>query len=103
MRGKTALELASSCGHVGVVRVLLERGATQMRPGSNFTAMIWAVSRNHIEVVKLLLAAPGASDALKTTQYGSTPLKRAIDRGHAKIKALLRAAGAPEEVPLDIE
>ena len=54
------------------------------------------MSSNHIEVVKLLLAAPGASDALKTETVGRTPLKRAIDYGHAKIEALLRAAGAPD-------
>ena len=59
--------------------------------------MIWAVSRNHIEVVKLLLAAPGASDALQTECGGTTPLKWAIDSGHEEIEALLRAAGAPEQ------
>ena len=99
--GSTQLIRASMLNNLP--RVLLARGAKQVRPGKTYTAMHLAVHRNHIEVVKLLLAAPGASDALKTTQYGSTPLKRAIDRGHAKIKALLRAAGAPEEVPLDIE
>ena len=53
---------------------------------------------NHIEVIKLLLAAPGASDALKAKDYANrTPLKRAIDGGHAEMVALLRAAGAPEE------
>ena len=93
----TALELASELGHVGVVRVLLARGAKQVRPGKTNTAMYMAVIRNHIEVVKLLLAAPGASDALKTKHYGFTPLRYAIDHGHAKIEALLRAAGAPEE------
>ena len=62
-----------------------------------FTAMRRAVISNRIEVVKLLLAAPGASDALKTKNYnGRTPLKLAIDRGHAEMVALLRAAGAPE-------
>ena len=92
----TALELASSCGQLGVVRALLARGAKQVRPGKTDTAMFWAAYHNHIEVVKLLLAAPGASDALKT-KYGSrTPLKSAIDDGHAEIVALLRAAGAPE-------
>ena len=91
--GLTALELASSCGHVGVVRVLLARGAKQVRPGQTSTAIHRAAYHNHIEVVKLLLAAPGASDALKTKDYdGNTPLKLA--KGRAEIKALLRAASA---------
>ena len=93
----TALKLASDSGHIGVVRMLLARGAKQqVRPGTTDTAMHMAVADNRIEVVKLLLAAPGASDALKTKGYGSTPLKRAIDGGHAEIVTLLRAAGAPE-------
>ena len=96
----TALELASWQGNAGVVRVLLARGAKQVRPGETDTAMFWAVSYNHIEVVKLLLAAPGASDALKKKDvYGDTPLKAAIDRGRADMAALLRAAGAPEAKP----
>ena len=92
----TALEWASCEGHVCVVRVLLARDAKQVRPGETYSAMYMAVSHHHIEVVKLLLVAPGASDALKTKQEGRTPLKHAIDRGHAEIVALLRAAGAPE-------
>ena len=92
----TALEAASVNGHVGVVRMLLARGAKQVRPGATDTAMYLAVHYNHIEVVKLLLAAPGASDALKTKHGGRTPLKIAIDDGHAEMVALLRAAGAPE-------
>ena len=93
----TALEWASCGGHVCVVRVLLTRGAKQVRPGRTVTAMYLAMHYNHIEVVKLLLAAPGASDALKTKDGGRTPLKWAIDFGHDEIEALLRAAGAPEE------
>ena len=100
--GWTVLETASWHGPVGVVRVLLASGAKQVRPGETGTAMHWAVSSNHIEVVKLLLAAPGASDALKTKTGSRTPLKHAIDRGHAVIEALLRAAGAPESVS-DVE
>jgi len=80
------------------VRVLLARGAKQVRPGTTDTAMHSAAAENHIEVVKLLPAAPGASDALKTTDgYGRTPLKHAINHDHAEIVALLRAAGAPEK------
>ena len=92
----TALELAGAFGRVGVVRVLLVRGAKQVLPGQTYTPMYWAVSRNRIEIVKLLLAAPDASDALNTKSNGDTPLKRAIDRGHVELEALLRAAGAPE-------
>ena len=94
--GSTALERASHFGHVGVVRALLARGAKQVRPGQTYTAMYMAVRYNRIEVVKLLLAAPGASDALKTKHDGRTPLELAIDYGFAEIVALLRAAGAPE-------
>ena len=98
----TALEWASIRGHVGVVRVLLARGAKQVRPGDDSAAMNWAVISNHIEIVKLLLAAPGASDALKSKDIiGRVPLKAAINEGHAEIEALLRAAGAPEKVSDD--
>ena len=93
---RTALELASYYGHDDVVRVLLARGAKQVLPGQTYTAIVFAVNHNRIEVVKLLLAAPGAGYALKTKHNGNTPLKRAIDGGHAEVVALLRAAGAPE-------
>ena len=99
--GRSVLERASLYGHVGVVRVLLARGAKQVQPGKTDTAMYMAVSHNYIEVIKLLLASPGASDALKTKHGGRTPLKIAIERGHADIEALLRAAGAPEPVSDD--
>ena len=92
----TALERASLNGHVGIVRMLLARGAKQVRAGETYTAMFWAAYHNRIEVAKLLLAEPGASDALKTKYGGSTPLKRAIYYGRAEMVALLRAAGAPE-------
>ena len=95
-RGRTVLEWASAYGHVGVVRMLLARGAKQVRPGETETTLYLAVIRNHIEVVKLLLAAPGASDALKTKHGGRTPLMWAVHDGRAEIVALLRAAGAPE-------
>ena len=90
----TALKMASYYGRDGVVRVLLARGAKQVRPGTTDTAM--HAAGNHIEIVKLLLAAPGASDALKTKHEGRTPLQRAIYYGRAEMVALLRAAGAPE-------
>ena len=97
--GLTALARASSWGHAGIVRMLLARGAKQARPGAVLTpAIYWATEHNRAEIVRLLLAAPGAGEALATKSgYTScTPLRRAIDRGHAEVVALLRAAGAPE-------
>ena len=77
--------------------MLLASGAEQVRPGGTETVMLRAVSLGRIEVVKLLLAAPGASDALRTTnRHGIRPLRWAINRGGAEMVALLRAAGAPE-------
>ena len=73
-----------------------------MLPDTTNTAMHRAVINDHVEVVKLLLAAPGASDVLKTKDYANrTPLKVAIDRGHVEIETLLRAAGAPDSVSDD--
>ena len=63
---------------------------------SDFHGTVIAVIGNHIEVIKLLLAAPGASDALNTKFAGHTPLRHAINHGRAETVALLRAAGAPE-------
>ena len=95
--GSTALEAASTRGHVAVMRVLLARGAKQVRPGQTYTSMHRAVYHNRIEVVKLLLAAPGASYALNSKHDGRTLLKHAIDDGHAEIEELLRTAGAAGE------
>ena len=70
----TALEEASWRGHVGVVRVLLARGARQVRPGHTYTPLRWAADYDRVEIARLLLAAPGAGDALKIRCFGRTPL-----------------------------
>ena len=102
--GWSALQLASREGHVGVVRALIARGAEMSGSDGTEPPFMLAVLHNHIEVVKLLLAAI-ARLFLKMTLHDLTEsltvLKHAIDRGHVEIVALLRTAGAPETVSDD--
>ena len=94
----SALRLACKLHHAEVVRALLARGAAQVRPGETFTAMHEAVLQDRAEIVGLLLAAPGAADALGVSDsLAGTPLCWALEWGRVEIVALLRAAGATEE------
>jgi len=53
----------------------------------------WAVYSNHMDIVKLLIAA-GADVNVKNNKYGWTPLYSAAGGGHKKIAQLLIAEGA---------
>jgi hypothetical protein len=99
--GSSPLMYASMLGHEAVVRLLLSRGAKQEPQNDDgYTALHWAVDRDHSGVVALLCAAPGAAAflALKTisTLGSRTPLAMAIHEGHDDCEAVLRAHGAPE-------
>ena len=74
-----ALEIAAT---MAIVRMLLARGTKQVRPGAAYMAMFWAVGCSRIEIVRLLLTAPGASDALNTKVDNRITLKLAIDQGY---------------------
>lgn len=66
------------------------RGARQAGPWG--TALHRAVDKGHLEVTRLLLDAPGASDALRTLdEDGRTPLALAVARGFSDVAVLLES------------
>ena len=95
--GSTALFKAAERGNLEVVKLLLARGAdvTVKDTFYSATAMTWALSNKHIEVVRALLEkdAGAVDDILSTgTREGNVALvKMALDRGGAKPETLTAA------------
>jgi ankyrin repeat protein len=84
------LLLAAQRGHVGVVSLLLERGAEVNAPGRyGYTALHEAAWEGHEEVVNVLLSS-GVDSSMKCRD-GSTALMRASSRGDlGVVKQLLQ-------------
>ncbi|MCE2540225.1 MAG: ankyrin repeat domain-containing protein, partial [Acidobacteria bacterium] len=93
--GLTPLMTAARTGSVGVVRRLIAGGADAdaVVTATGSTALMWAVSERHPEVVRLLLAAGAA------TLKGFTPLMYAARNGDVATAATLIAAGSDVNEP----
>jgi ankyrin repeat protein len=73
--GSTMLLQASSIGHDGIVRILLERGVdVNLADERNRTALSWASESGHDSVVKLLLQVDGIGINSKDGTYRQTAL-----------------------------
>lgn len=87
---------ASSGGHEGVVRLLLQRGARRERQNAYLeTALHRAVLCDHPRVLALLCAAPPPGDSrahLLRNVDGRTPLSLAIWHGREECERVLRSA-----------
>jgi hypothetical protein len=92
-----ALHIASSLGHVGVVRTLLDAGVDPQTVEKGVTSLHTAAFKNRTEVVDLLLAA-GADPNAAQESDGSTALLEAAVAGHATVVQKLLASGADPDL-----
>lgn len=86
----TALRLAIDRDHAGVVKLLLDNGASIKT--NNILLMHRAVIKGNISVVQTLLDHGGEVNSVDG--YGSTPLKEAAKSGNLELVQLLLAYGA---------
>ena len=84
--GNSPLVWASRRGHVKIVRLLLEYGATHAPNRYGSTPLLFASSKGHIEVVHELLDADATHTANET---GDTPLLGAALHGHHDVIEVL--------------
>ncbi|OBT99017.2 hypothetical protein VE01_02493 [Pseudogymnoascus verrucosus] len=93
-RGMRGTHLAAYFGLEKVMRNLLRKGHhPDSKDSFDYTPLLWAASKGHDEVVKLLLATPGVNADSHTNIY-QTPLSVAAYCGHESVvKLLLAEAG----------
>ena len=87
--GHTALHWAALEGHTGIVRRLLQAGASvdvRSRGADQLgqTPLMWAVVGGHLEVVRLLVEEAG-SDAAAVDARGYSPMVHAVQYGYIDI------------------
>ena len=87
------LHLTSRKGHVGVARMLVERGAdVSARDKDERTPLHSASSRGHVDVARMLVEH--GADVSAQAKYGRTPLHWALSRGHMDVARMLVERGA---------
>jgi ankyrin repeat protein len=85
--------LAAGRGNMAVVRLLLDRGATQFREWSDDHSLLAEAAKNgHGEVVQLLIDR--GADLHTVGRDGLTPLAWAMREGRDEVASMLKLAGA---------
>ena len=92
--GETPLMRASFTGNLALVRLLLERGADVNAAAleTKQTALMWAISERHVDVVRALVAA--RADIHARSAGGFSPLLFAARQGDVESATVLLDAGA---------
>ena len=88
--GESALMLACIKGHLPMARLLIKREADVNHPG--WTALHYAASGGHTEIIRLLLDENAYIDA--ESPNGTTPLMMAARYGNSKAVQLLIEEGS---------
>ena len=100
---QTVLLKAARAGDLAKVKSLLGSGRTPDEHGANdWTAMMWAANRGHLDVVEALIDAGGNPNLVSKRIVGNTmapyptttALREALDHGHIAIANLLIDRGA---------
>ena len=105
MEEETGLPWAISEGYLGIVRILLDRGAdvNAARTNNGMTSLMWASLKGHLEIARLLLDRGANVNAARrdwgesvnsAMNDGMTSLMWASQKGHLEIARLLLAKGA---------
>jgi len=99
MSGLTPLMTASRTGSLELVQALLTAGASvnTATTDKRSTALMWAVSEVHADIVDALIAA--GADPSPSTTPGFTPLMYAAQQGNIAIARALIKAGADVNAP----
>lgn len=83
-QGWTPLMIASSAGHLTIVKKLIAHKCDVNAQNDNGqTSLHYAASKNHFDIAKILLENGG--DVNSYDKYGHTPLHRAASKGFLKI------------------
>lgn len=91
--GVTPIHYAIDFGDIGLVNLLLERGAdVNMKSESGLTPLHLCASRNQLDIAKVLLEKGAKVNDTNCT--GETPLHLAAAQGHKDMVALLLGHGA---------
>jgi ankyrin repeat protein len=93
--GCTALHSAAFYGHEDLVALLLSKGAQPNHSGvGNMTPLIWACLRGCVGVVRLLVEHTGGEGLEDTDHMGMTALHWAASNGHGEVVVFLMSQGA---------
>jgi len=91
---------AVRCGDLYALKALIEAGADiDCRGDEERTALDWAASKGHTNIVKLLLGKDANVDV--KDRHGNTPLHSAAQKGHMQVARELLAALADVKVKND--
>ena len=94
--GWTPLMIASSAGHFNIAEFLIANNSEVNETNhTGLTALHYAVSKNHTNIVKLLI---DKADVNAIDKYGHTPLHRAVSAEREGIIELLIEANADLDI-----